>query len=61
MRECAGVTFKGGSVLCLAQVHRMSNIGYDYALSLGCLSLVVEGRKAAADFLNCEPKEVSPL
>ena len=41
-----------------ALVHKMSNIGYDSASSLGCLDLVSEARQAASDFLHCESCEV---
>ena len=36
----------------------MSNIGYDYASSVGCLDLVMHGRTAASHFLNCASREV---
>jgi hypothetical protein len=41
-----------------ALAHRMSNIGYDYASSLGCLELVHSARNAGADFFNCASHEV---
>ena len=55
-----GTQVHGSVVDAMAEalVHKMSNIGYDYTSSLGCLDLVHSARTAGAAFLNCEGCEV---